>query len=275
MAGWLQAVGGVRPLTYAVEGLREVGAPGGDGHPVGGRRHRDRRRAAGPGPGGGHPAEEDQLSDPAARPRRARRPGRRPGKPDTREAVLAAARTAFAELGFDGASIRLIAGAAGVDPALVHHYFGSKDKLFLAAVQAPADPAEMLPEVLAGGTAELGGNVVRMLLRVWDGPGRTAGLALVRSAVGNEWSARMLREFLTAQVLRRVVGTLDLPPHEADARAALVASQLVGVVMTRYVLRMEPLASASPEELVAAIGPTVQRYLTGDVELPGADRRGT
>ncbi|OMQ15203.1 TetR family transcriptional regulator, partial [Modestobacter sp. VKM Ac-2676] len=135
--------------------------------------------------------------------------------------------------------------------------------------RAPADPAELLPEVLAGETAELGANVVRMLLRVWDGPARARGLALVRSAVSNEWTARLLREFLTVQVLRRVLGTLDLPPAEAEARGALVASQLVGLVVTRYVLRVEPLASAPAEELVAAIGPTVQRYLTGDIDLPG------
>jgi len=182
--------------------------------------------------------------------------------------VLAAARTAFAERGYDGASIRVIAADAGVDPALVHHYFGSKDKLFLAAVQAPVDPEELLPEVLAGGTADLGANVVRLLLRVWDGPARKAGLALVRSAVSNEWTARLLREFLVAKVLRRVVGTLGLPEAEGEARGSLVASQLIGVVMARYVLQLEPLASASPEELVAAVGPTVQRYLTGDVVLP-------
>jgi AcrR family transcriptional regulator len=178
------------------------------------------------------------------------------------------ARAAFAERGFDGATIRGIASAAGVDPALVHHYFGSKDKLFLAAVQAPADPADLLPEVLAAGRDRLGESVVRLLLTVWDGPMQSAGLALLRSAVGNEWGARLLREFLVTQLLRRVVGTLDLPPREAEARGALVASQLVGLVMGRYVLQIEPLASASPEQLVASIGPTVQRYLTGDVELP-------
>ncbi|MGY1770466.1 TetR/AcrR family transcriptional regulator [Blastococcus sp. SYSU D00813] len=183
--------------------------------------------------------------------------------------MLAAARAAFAERGYDGASIRAIAAAAEVDPALVHHYFGTKDKLFLAAVEAPADPEQFLPEVLAGGREELGANVVRMLLRVWDGPTRPAGLALVRSAVGNEWGARMLREFLVSQVLRRVVGTLDLPEDEVAPRGALVASQLIGVVMTRYVLRVEPLASAPAEQVVAAVGPTVQRYLTGDVDLPG------
>lgn len=183
--------------------------------------------------------------------------------------MLAAARTAFADKGFDGATIRGIATEAGVDPALVHHYFGSKDKLFLAAVEAPADPAEFLPVVLAAGPDRLGESVVTLLLRVWDGPMRPAGLALVRSAVGNEWGAKLLREFLVTQILRRVVGSLDLPPGEAEMRGSLVASQLVGLVMARYVLKFEPLASAPPEWLVASIGPTVQRYLTGDVELPG------
>jgi AcrR family transcriptional regulator len=183
--------------------------------------------------------------------------------------VLAAARTAFAEKGFDGATIRGIATAAGVDPALVHHYFGNKDKLFLAAVEAPADPEDLLPEVLAGGPDDLGRNLLRMFLRVWDGPARPAGLALVRSAVGSEWTAKLLREFLVARVLRRVVGTLDLPQSERDARGALVGSQLIGLVMARYVLKLEPLASASREELVEAIAPTLQRYLTGEVALPG------
>ncbi len=182
--------------------------------------------------------------------------------------MLAAARTAFAERGFDRATIRGIATAAGVDPALVHHYFGNKDKLFLAAIEAPVNPADLLPEVLAGGRENLGENVVRMLLRVWDGPMRPAALALVRSAVAHEWTAKLLREFLVSQILRRVVGTLGLPTAEREARGSLAASQLIGLVMTRYVLKVEPLASASPESLVAAIGPNVQRYLTGDVELP-------
>src|SRR4051794_30580271 len=161
-------------------------------------------RAAGPRAGGGHPAEEDELSTPQRPSRRtgALRPtGRRPGNPDTREAVLAAARAAFAERGYDGATIRGIATAAGVDPALVHHYFGSKEKLFLAAVQAPADPGEFLPEVLALPPDELGVAVVRLVLRVWDSPARAAGLALLRSAVSNEWTAKMLREFLSARII--------------------------------------------------------------------------
>ena len=182
--------------------------------------------------------------------------------------MLTAARTAFAERGYDGATIRGIATAAGVDPALVHHYFGNKDKLFLAAVEAPADPDELLPVVLASPPGELGAAVVRMVLRLWDGPARPAGLALLRSAVSNEWTAKLLREFLVSKVLRTVVSTLGFDPDVRAARASLVASQIMGLVMARYVLRLEPLASASPESLVAAIGPTVQRYLTGDVELP-------
>ena len=182
--------------------------------------------------------------------------------------MLAAARTAFAERGFDGASIRGIAAAAGVDPALVHHYFGTKDKLFLAAVEAPADPAELLPEVLASPPQELGAAVVGMVVRVWDGPARPGILALVRSAVNHEWSARLLREFVLTKVVRRVVGSIDMPVEEREARGALLASQVIGLVMTRYVLRLEPVASATREELAAAVGPTLQRYLTGDVELP-------
>ncbi len=150
----------------------------------------------------------------------------------------------------------------------MHHYFGNKDKLFLAAIDAPEDPAQLLPEVLAGGRDNLGENVVRMLLRVWDGPMRPAALALVRSAISNEWTAKLLREFLVTQVLRRVVGTLDMPTRERETRGSLAASQLMGLVMARYVLKLEPLATASPESLVAAIGPNIQRYLTGEVELP-------
>jgi AcrR family transcriptional regulator len=181
---------------------------------------------------------------------------------------LAAAREAFAERGFDGATIRGIATAAAVDPALVHHYFGNKDKLFLAAVHAPVDPGALLPQALEGGRENLGAGIVRTFLGVWDGPARPAALALLRSAVGNEWTAKLLREFLVSQVLRRVLGTLDLPAKEREARGALVASQLIGVVMARYVLLLEPLASATHESLVASLGPTLQRYLTGDVELP-------
>jgi len=122
--------------------------------------------------------------------------------------------------------------------------------------------------VLAGGRDDLGRNVVRLLLRVWDGPMQPAALALVRSAISNEWTAKLLREFLVTQVLRRVVGTLDMPVREREIRGALAASQLIGLVVGRYVLKVEHLASASPEWLASTIGPNVQRYLTGPIELP-------
>src|SRR6266545_3836915 len=111
------------------------------------------------------------------------RTGRRPGNQDTREAILAAARATFADRGYDRASIRAIATSAGVDPALVHHYFGTKEELFLATVNAPIDPREVIPEILAGSRDEIGERLVRMFVRVWDSPTGTAAAALLRSAM--------------------------------------------------------------------------------------------
>ncbi|WP_326556810.1 TetR/AcrR family transcriptional regulator [Micromonospora sp. NBC_01796] len=195
----------------------------------------------------------------------ARRTGRRPGNPDTREAILTSARDAFAERGIDGASIRTIAAGAGVDPALVHHYFGTKDKLFLAVMNVPFDPSELLPQIVAGGSDGIGERLVRTFLRIWDSPAGAAGVALLRSVISNEWAARLMRDFVVTQILRRVVAGLDLSPAEAPLRTSLVASQLVGLAMARYLLRIEPLAHTPAEIAVAAIAPTVQRYLTGEL----------
>jgi len=197
------------------------------------------------------------------------RTGRRRGSPDTREAILAAARAAFAERGYDGASIRSIAAGAGVDPALVHHYFGAKEQLFLATVGAPVDPAQFIPAALAGDDAHLGERVVAMFLRLWDdAPTGPMILALVRSAIAHDWSARMLREFLAAQILRRLVARMDVPAAERPIRAALTASQMIGLGVTRYVLKIEPLASLDTPAGVAMVAPTVQRYLTGPLTVP-------
>jgi AcrR family transcriptional regulator len=196
----------------------------------------------------------------------ARRSGRRPGRPATREAILAAARAVFAERGFDGSSIRAIAAAADVDPALVHHYFGPKQRLFLAAIEAPIDPSGILPAVLDGDARGVGERLVRALLGVWDDPDAGPRVAaILRSAVGHEPSAQLLREFFATQIMRPVAAALELPSDEAPSRATLVASQLMGLALTRYILRLEPLASTPSENVVASVGPTIQRYLTGPV----------
>lgn len=199
------------------------------------------------------------------------RTGRRKGSPDTREAILAAARTAFAERGFDGASIRIIATSAGVDPALVHHYFGTKDKLFRTCVGAPIDPRELVGQITNGGLDGIGDRIVRTFLSVWDHPVSGPALAaLVRSGVQHDWSARMLREFITTQILRRATSELGVEPAQAQVRAGLVATQVGGLIMARYLLKIEPLASASADEVVAALGPNVQRFVTGPLPTSGA-----
>jgi AcrR family transcriptional regulator len=200
------------------------------------------------------------------------RTGRRPGNQDTREAILDAAREAFAERGYDGASIRQIATGAGVDPALVHHYFGAKDKLFLAALQVPIDPGEVLPRALAGGIDGVGERLVRVFLSVWDSPAGTTAAAIMRSALQHDWSARMLREFATRQILRRVLTSLHIDDEDAPLRASLVGSQVIGLAMARYIIKLEPLASAPADEVAAAIGPTIQRYLTEPVTRSPASK---
>src|SRR5690348_13720956 len=190
------------------------------------------------------------------------RTGRRPGKQDTREAILQAARDAFAGRGYDQASIRAIATSAGVDPALVHHYFGTKEELFLATVDAPIDPAEIIPKVIEGDRDTAPERLVRTFLSVWDHPvAGPAAVALIRSGLQHDWSARMLREFLTTRIIRRVVAHLELDPAEAPLRGSLVASQIGGLAIVRYVLKVEPLASADAETVVVLVAPNIHRYL--------------
>lgn len=190
-----------------------------------------------------------------------RRSGRRPGNQDTRQSILEAARQVFAEKGYDQASIRAIAAQAEVDPALVHHYFGTKEKLFLTSMNAPINPAELVPKALDGPPEEAGERLVRLMLSVWDSPAGVAAVAMMRSAMSNEWTARLLREFVVTQILRRAIAELTVDPAEAPMRAALVATQVAGLAVVRYVLKVEPVASADAEDLVRAIGPNVQRYL--------------
>ncbi|HEV8425398.1 MAG TPA: TetR family transcriptional regulator [Actinomycetes bacterium] len=192
------------------------------------------------------------------------RTGRRPGVSGTREAILDAARRAFAEHGYQRATIRGVAELAGVDPALVHHYFGTKQGLFVAAVQLPVNPVEQLSALLADDPEVIGQRMIGLFLSVWDQAANNSPmLALVRSAVSDERAAAMLREFITEEVLGRIAEELGSP--DAKLRASLVGSQLVGLLLARYIIRVEPLASAPPALVAAAIGPNLQRYLTGDI----------
>jgi AcrR family transcriptional regulator len=190
-----------------------------------------------------------------------RRRGRRTGAPDTREQVLAAARERFGRQGFDATTMRQVAADAGVDPALVHYFFGSKAGLFAAVVEYPFNPGELVERLLAdGGVDDLGPRLLGALLDLWDGQESTPMLAVIRSASGHEQAAAALREFVSREVVGRVARAIDA--DRPELRATLCGSQIVGLVMVRYVVGLEPLASARRDELVAWIGPTLQRYLT-------------
>lgn len=211
-------------------------------------------RAAGPRPPGPRPA----------------RTGRRPGSSDTRERILEAARFSFGELGFEAATIRGVAAQAGVDPALVHHYFGTKQRLFLAAMEIPVDFSEVIPLILDGPPEELGARIARFFLELWDSPAmHPLMLGIVRSAATDPVAAGMFRQVLAEGPFLAMAQATDRP--DADLRATLVGTQLVGLAMARYIVKVDPLASADREVLVRAIGPTLQRYLTED--LGGAESR--
>ncbi len=178
----------------------------------------------------------------------------------TREKILAAARSHFGKVGFDRATIRGIAAAAKVDPKLVLHYFESKEGIFLAAVDFPFDPSAAIPRLLEPGLNGLGVRLVRFFLEVWGSPAGSPMLAVIRSVVSSESAAALLREFVTRELLARLAESLEL--DEPRLRASLVASQLIGLVMLRYIVKIEPLASAPPARVADWIGPTLQRYLT-------------
>ncbi|MBA4181094.1 MAG: TetR family transcriptional regulator [Anaerolinea sp.] len=195
------------------------------------------------------------------------RSGRRPGETTTRAQILEAARAAFGRESYEGATIRSIASAAGVDPALVIHFFKSKAGLFEAAMELPFVPAEVFPALIRGEAEEMGERFVRFYLQTWDvQPARERMLGLIRSAVSEEAAATTLRGYLVEEVFAPLASLLRLPSPEL--RAALVASQLIGLAFARYVLRVDQLVAASSEDLVALVGPAIQRYLSPD--LPGA-----
>ncbi|MEV5611627.1 TetR family transcriptional regulator [Streptomyces sp. NPDC052225] len=207
------------------------------------------------------------MTDATGPVRRRGRPSRTQGGdgPGTRERILDAAREEFAARGYDKASVRAIAKAAGVDSALVHHYFGTKEQVFAASVEVAFAPAFEAPTAVEEGPLDgVGERLTRFIFGVWENPATRAPLlAIVRSAVNNDVAAGVFRRLVAAQVLARIAQRLDLPDGEAELRASLAAAQLVGTAMLRYVIKVEPLASADVEDLVARIAPVVQGHLTG------------
>jgi AcrR family transcriptional regulator len=181
--------------------------------------------------------------------------------PGARERILQAARDEFAERGYDKTTMRGIARAAGVDAALVHHYFGTKDDVFAAAIEVSFEPAMVVPQILGQGAAGIGERLARFFIGVWENPASRAPLlAIIRSALTHEAAAKVLRGFVLRRLLERVAGDLDVP--DPRFRAELAASHMVGIAILRYVIRVEPLASADPEEIIRIVAPTLQRYLT-------------
>ncbi|HEV7980058.1 TetR/AcrR family transcriptional regulator [Amycolatopsis sp.] len=194
----------------------------------------------------------------------AKRRGRRPAGQDTKTALISAAREVFGEVGYDGATVRAIATRAGVDAAMVNHWFGGKENLFARAVlELPFDPRDLVAQLLSGPMENLGERIVRTFLTRWDTGGGDIFTALVRSVAGHDQVAHVLRDLFLNQLFSKLVGPGDA--DRPELRATLCASQLIGMGMIRYVAKFEPLASADIETLVDAVGPNVQRYLTGEL----------
>jgi AcrR family transcriptional regulator len=197
--------------------------------------------------------------------RRVRR-GRRPGIRDTRGEILAAAQNAFAEGGLSGVSLRSIATDAGVDVALIHHYYHTKEELFLAIMQIPLPIHDLVAPLRVGGTDGLGERLLRAMLAIWESDLQASLVASLRTAVDEPATTRAMQEFLAAEVLGQVLHTLPYPEMEANRRLGLVASQLGGLMIGRYILKLPALVDMSVEEVAVAVAPTLQRYIDGPVD---------
>lgn len=193
-----------------------------------------------------------------------RRRGRPSGNSDTRERILASARELFARNGIRNTSIRAVAASAGVDSALVHHYFGTKEQLFAAAVHIPVDPMDVIGPLREVPVEELGYQIPSMLLPLWDSEIGAAFIATLRSILAGS-EINLFRAFIQDVIAVEVGARVDDPPGSGIIRIQFVASQLVGVVMARYILQLEPFASLPAEQVARTIAPTLQRYLTGDL----------
>jgi AcrR family transcriptional regulator len=195
-----------------------------------------------------------------------KRPGRPPGTSDTRDRILASARELFARNGIDRTSIRAIASGADVDAALVHHYFGTKQQLFAAAIHIPIDPMQVIGPMREIPVENLGLALPSLLLPLWDSELGSGIIATLRSLLAGS-DVSLIRSFLQEVVAVEVGTRVDDPPGSGRIRVQFVASQLVGVVMARYILELEPFKSLPVQQVAETIAPNLQRYLTGD--LPG------
>lgn len=186
----------------------------------------------------------------------------------TRGLILAAAADEFGARGYEAASLRAIARRAGVDPALIRHYFDDKADLFATTIEAPFRPDRVVPMILAGPQTEVGERLVRYVLTELASPAAQKRMALVlRAAIGHNPASRMFKEFLVREVFHRIAAAVRA--DDAEFRASLAASQIAGLMLTRYVLKLEPIASAPVEELVGRLGPVLQWHLVDF--RPGAD----
>lgn len=177
--------------------------------------------------------------------------------------LLEAAREVFSEQGFEGATVRTIAARAGVNASLVNHWFGGKQGLFAATIDDLFDVTNVVNGVPTGDPVTLAQQLVRAFVTKWDAHGARFA-AMVRSISSQKIAATMLSDFLTTRVFRRVAR--DIAPDQAEFRASLCATQIIGLGIMRYVLRLEPLVTASVDKVVTAIAPTVERYLIGDLD---------
>ena len=193
-----------------------------------------------------------------------KRPGRPRGASGTRERILVSARELFARNGIGNTSIRAVAAAADVDSALVHHYFGTKEKLFAAAIQIPIDPMDVIGPMREVPIEELGHTIPSMLLALWDSEIGAAFIATLRSILAGS-EVNLFRTFIQDVIGVEIGPRVDNPPGSGVIRIQFVASQLIGVVMARYILELDPFASLPAEQIADTIAPNLQRYLTGDL----------
>lgn len=200
--------------------------------------------------------------DTARSPAPKRRRGRPRGASDARARILDAAQHEFAERGYDGATMRAIAAHAGVDSALLHHYFGTKADLFTACADLPVRPDREIGRLLAGPREAVGPGLVRfVLVAMEDDATRRRALTVLRASLGNRLATPLLVGFLRRELIGRLMTGIDGP--DAELRASLVAAQMAGLLIGRYVAELPGLTNASIDELVERIGPTIHRYLFG------------